>query len=449
MSIILSNLTMSGVSAGSTPPAPSGDPYWSSVSLLTETTGTNGQNNLSFVDSSTNNFAITNTNNGYTQGTFSPVAGGHSALAGGASTRLDMPNFSYADGDFTIEAWVYPTQTSVNRTIFAQSNATNLNTGVFRIEANNALTYTYYTSSSTGSAVAFQGGTISPNVWTHVAISRSGTTTKLFVNGVVVNTATIATMYQSASTSAVGSYATTNVSPFYGYLSDVRVTTTAVYTGNFSVPTAPLTAIIGTQLLLSFNNAGIYDAAAKNNLATINGGAYVTTAQKKFGTTSIELNGAGALMAYPVSNEFGFGTGDFTIEFWMRGATNAVPSGYLYAQNGAVSPYIRTTSGQLIYGVNGAGGDKITVGAVLTFNTWYYVAVSRSGASTKLFLNGTQIGSTYTASNNFSVPTQVALGSTTTPNNRFAGYIQDLRVTKGVARYTANFAAPTEPFPTN
>jgi hypothetical protein len=255
MSVNLSNLTMSRVSAGSsgaTPP-PSGDPYWSSVSLLTETTGTNTQTNLAFVDSSTNNFTITNTNGGYTQGTFSPVSGGHSAHAGGNFYRLDLANFTYATGNFTIEAWVYPTVTSTNMTIFAQSNANNQNTGAFRIESDNVLTYTYYTGSSGGSAVAFQGGTISPNVWTHVAISRSGTTTKLFVNGVVVNTATIATMYQSASGSAVGSYATTNVSPFYGYLSDVRVTTTAVYTGNFSVPTAPLTAITGTQLLMSFD----------------------------------------------------------------------------------------------------------------------------------------------------------------------------------------------------
>ena len=448
MSINLSNLTMSRVSAGSiTTPPPSGDPYWSSVSLLTETTGTNGQNNLVFVDSSTNNFTIANTNSGYAQGTFSPVVGGHSAGPGGDFYRLDLPNFSYANGDFTIEAWVYPTVTSINRTIFAQSNANQFNTGAFRIEADNRLTYTYFTSSSDTSAVAFQGGVISPNVWTHVAISRSGTTTKLFVNGVVVNTATIATMYQSASASAVGGYATTNVSPFYGYLSDVRVTTTAVYTGNFSVPTAPLTAITGTQLLLSFNNAGIYDATVKNTLFTVSG-VDVSTAQKKFGTTSISLNGAGALTTLGSSN-FGYGTGDFTIEFWFRSQTNSIPAGYLYAQNGSSSPYIRTTSGQLIYGVNGGGGDKITVGAVLTFNVWYHVAVSRSGTSTKLFLNGTQIGSTYTASDNFAVPTKVALGSTTTPDNRFAGYMQDVRVTKGVARYTANFTAPTEPFPTN
>ena len=459
MSINLSNLTMSRVSAGSiTTPPPSGDPYWSSVSLLTETTGTNGQNNLVFVDSSTNNFTIANTNLGYAQGTFSPVVGGHSAGPGGDFYRLDLPNFSYANGDFTIEAWVYPTVTSINRTIFAQSNANQFNTGAFRIEADNRLTYTYFTSSSTGSAVAFQGGVISPNVWTHVAISRSGTTTKLFVNGVVVNTATIATMYQSASASAVGGYAATNVSPFYGYLSDVRVTTAAVYTGNFSVPTAPLTAITGTQLLLSFNNAGIYDATAKGDFFT-KGDSQVSTAQKKFGTTSVKFDGSGDYLYAQPNAAYSFGTGDFTVEGWVY--FNVIPS------SGNIAPFCQSDvigtstndkwwfghfNGNLTFATHSAGGPNATTPWTPSTNTWYYVAATRSSGTMKLFINGVSgtvtNGGTGTFNGKSLSSNGVTIGAISTPYY-LNGYMQDVRLTKGVARYTATFAAPTEPFPTN
>jgi len=455
MSVTLSNLTMSNVSAGtsgSTPPA--GDPYWSSVSLLTETTSTNTQANLEFLDSSINNFTITNTNGGYTQGTFSPVSGGHSAHAGGNFCRLDLANFTYATGNFTIEAWVYPTETNTNMTIFAQSNANNLNTGAFRIESDNALTYTYYTDSGGGSAVAFQGGTISPNVWTHVAVSRSGTTTKLFVNGTVVNTATIATMYQSASGSAVGSYATTNVSPFYGYLSDVRVTTAAVYTGNFSVPTAPLTAISGTQLLLSFDNAGIYDAAAKNNMFTA-GNTQVSTAQAKFGTTSINLDGTGdTLYAAQPSSNFAFGTGDFTVEGWVYVSAATPTAGGVFQQGTTLFPadtvnsvaFGTVTAGQTwqIY----AGNAPSTSATTWTTGTWYNFAVVRSSGTTKLYIDGVSVISLADTVNY--TGTYMGMGAIygAAPYN-LNGYIQDFRVTKGVARYTANFTPSAQPFPTN
>jgi hypothetical protein len=79
-------------------------------------------------------------------------------------------------------------------------------------------------------------------------------------------------------------------------------------------------------------------------------------------------------------------------------------------------------------------------------NTWYHGAIVRSGSSLKLYINGTQEGSTFTlTTQNFTNRIwQIGNG----PNGVFNGYIQDVRITNGYARYTANFTAPTAAFPT-
>jgi len=224
---------------------------------------------------------------------------------------------------------------------------------------------------------------------------------------------------------------------------------TAVYTANFTPPTAPLTAISGTSLLLNFTNAGVLDATAKNDLETV-GNAQISTAQSKWGGASIAFDGTGDyLPSNPsTSNLYAFGTGDFTIEFWLRlGSVSGNQSLVDIRPTGTngLYPLIYTNTTSLIYYVNSA--TQIS-GGTLSTGTWYHVAVSRSGTSTKMFLDGTQIGSTYTDSNNYLAGTGAPwVGTFRDGTGALNGYIDDLRITKGVARYTANFTAPTAAFP--
>ena len=110
--------------------------------------------------------------------------------------------------------------------------------------------------------------------------------------------------------------------PFKGYISDARlVNGTCVYTGNFTPPAVPLTAISGTNLLLNFTNAGIYDSAMMNNAITV-GAAQISTAQYKFGSSSISFNGTTSYLSnLNNSLNYAFGSGDFTIEFWLYAST--------------------------------------------------------------------------------------------------------------------------------
>lgn len=110
--------------------------------------------------------------------------------------------------------------------------------------------------------------------------------------------------------------------------------------------------------------------------------------------------------------------------------------------------------GQVIVltGTGFQSGLNILIGSVsasvVNINTWYHVAVSRAAGSTRLFVNGVQSGSTYVDSNNYGASAPLGIGTYYAAGSPWTtqtlnGYMQDLRITRGVARYTANFTPPT------
>jgi hypothetical protein len=283
-------------------------------------------------------------------------------------------------------------------------------------------------------------------------VVRNGTTLTLYVNGVSGASANISTTAFSTSANPFGigaNFETGSVGfPFKGYMAGLRlVKGTAVYTSAFAPPTTPLTAVTNTSLLCNFTGANIFDASMRSDLETF-GNAQASTAQAKFGATSMSLDGSGDYLR-PYSDDasiFSFGFGSFTIEFWAY-FNSVTGQPFIYdGRGGTNTPTIYIFNGTLYYYVNAT--NAIT-GSVLTTGQWYHIAVCRSGSSTRMFVNGTQVGSTYSDSTNytnaagrpvFGVEAGLASGY-------LNGYLDDMRVTKGVARYTANFTAPTAPFP--
>lgn len=181
-----------------------------------------------------------------------------------------------------------------------------------------------------------------------------------------------------------------------------------------------------------------------------------STTQSKFGGSSIWFERATADRLTKTSATtdalFTFGTGDFTIEFWvyLNTGTSTSPQNFIdfrpTATNG-VYPAI-VTSGGLSWFVSTA--SRIT-GPHLAAGQWYHVAVSRVSSQTRMFVDGSQVGSTYADTNNY------LLGSSTRPfigdgaygggnDNPVNGYIDELRITKGVGRYAANFTPATKRF---
>jgi len=177
------------------------------------------------------------------------------------------------------------------------------------------------------------------------------------------------------------------------------------------------------------------------------GNAQIDTAQFKFGTSSLLLDGVGDYASVATSTDFEFSTSAYTVEFFIRRNRNGVEEVLFDMRNAAseIVPTIYTTTGNTVnMYLNGA--DRITGSTVLATGTWYHVALSRSAGNTRLFINGTQEGSTYVDANTY-IQRPVKFGARNYDNaNGFQGHIDEVRITKGVGRYTGAFVAPTTAF---
>ena len=180
--------------------------------------------------------------------------------------------------------------------------------------------------------------------------------------------------------------------------------------------------------------------------ASVFGNAKLSTAQKKFGVSSLALDGTGDYISYASQPDFAFGTGAWTIEAWVYNtnqpaATNQVIVD-LRTANPQVIPtfYINATTNTLRLAVNGLA--VIDSGSAFPLNTWTHIALAKTGTSTKLFINGTQAGSTYTDNNNY-IQGAVTVGARFDGTTPFFGYIDDVKISKGVARYTTTFTPST------
>jgi hypothetical protein len=419
-----------------------------------------------FVDNSSNAFAITVNGNTSVQA-FSPFAptAAYSAATVGGSGYFDgsgdwlgigtSSNNITLSGDFCMEAWVYR-NANTDSTIFGNYQASPNRGWSLRTYTSNNL-YIYFQVDG-GSEIIYTtaSGSAPIGAWNHVVWCRSGTNASVYVNGSRVDNRTLSGTSTGSGGLAVGALSInrTDINP-NGYFSGARlVNGSAVYDPSqttITVPTAPPTAVTNTQLLLNFTNGGIIDNTAKNVLETV-GNAQISTSVKKFGTGSISFNRSTAsYLAIPQPLNFTFGTGDFTIEFWLY--LNQLPptaDGYgLFGTrplftNGAYLTLGMSQAGAFGFTTNGA--DVCISGNVAQASVWQHMAYTRSGSTVRIFRNGTQIA-TGTDSTNLGVGSGRAivgsLDANPIVNYSIDGYIDDLRITKGIARYTANFTPQT------
>jgi hypothetical protein len=302
-------------------------------------------------------------------------------------------------------------------------------------------------ASSGGYAVNFTGTAIPLNAWTHLAVTRSGNTFTLWRNGVSDGTATSSVTITQDSTSAYGGW-NTGGSPqtgqgHNGYIVDRLTKSGALYSTTFTPPSAPFTTTVsaGTvSLLCSMTNAGIIDNAEMNNLETV-GNAQISTAQSKFGGASMLFDGSGDYLTLHNVLTSNLGSGPFTVELWVyfnsASGTQFILSNY---QSVTVGWGLGISSGNFAFWATGDTPDISTSVAAAT-GVWYHLAVSGQSGAIRMFLNGTQIGSTFTGTPalDSTATLRIGDGQGAASPQAFNGYIDDLRITKGYARYTTSF----------
>ena len=171
------------------------------------------------------------------------------------------------------------------------------------------------------------------------------------------------------------------------------------------------------------------------------------TTVKKFGTSSLELNGTTDYLGVAGNNDFGFGTDDYTVEGWFYFNSVAATTNLFDFRAGAgsdVAPVVYIDAGGELRFYS-YSADRIT-GTTLVADTWYHIAVSRSGNDTKLFLNGSLEGTWTVAATDYDVAKPLIIGASWDAANKLDGYVDEFRVTKGLARYTGAFVEPASEF---
>ena len=412
-----------------------------------------------FKDNSTNNFAITanGTPRVQTFQPFSPPASYTAAAYGGSgyfNGSTDYLNNSSATGinvgasNFTVEGWVYLNSNSNYSGVFSSFGTASGNFGILLGFQNTGVLYGAVGNAS-GSPAAVDvssSSAVTTNTWNHVAFVRNGTSHKLYLNGVNVGTTTATSASVGSTTFVEGRYYY-NTNSFYlnGYISNVRLVSSAVYTANFTPPTTPLTAISGTQLLTNFTNGGVYDAAVQNNAITV-GDAQASTTQSKWPPTSMKFDGTGDWLTAIDGPQLQLGTGDFTIEGWVYLSANGAIYGILSKGAAATGWSVNVTVlNKLQFSYT---ASNLTGTTSLSASTWYYFSVVRSGSATgnlKLYLNGTlEATSGGAVTDNFNQTDILYVGASRIGATPLNGYLQDVRITK----YARTITTPTAAFPT-
>jgi len=402
---------------------------------------------------------------------FSPFAPQYAYSTGNVGGSAYFPGNNYNNltftgtsinlsGDFTVEGYYY----FANNSLFT-GGRTLIDLRPVQIAGTNALTIGYASNlwNVQESSKVTQIGSQTPREddWVHVAYVRSGNIGSLYINGVNIGGYSGSTFDNSLT--STNNYklgcSISNAAPFYGYISDYRITSSALYTSSFTPPSAPLTASGGTGLLLNFTNAGIFDQTGKNNLLTYNNTS-LSTSQYQFGGSSISFNGTTNYVVIPLrsdysnSTQYNFGNGNFTIEGWAYFADLSTSRTVIQraTQGGfAAGDWTLYTSGTTLnfaaYDYN-SSMTPILSGGSLSINTWYHFAVVVNGATITLYVNGTSVQSTSSVPLVNALTSNINIGANlvSTASNFMSGYIDELRISR-YARYTTNFTVPNSAFP--
>ena len=434
----------------------------SPLTVITNTKFLGCQSNR-FVDNSSNGYTITTSGNPavsafgpfLTTSVYDPAVNAASLFIPQQGSYLSLTAVAAMrnPSSFTLEGWVYLTEAP------AGSNATAIfalgNAGQDDLKNSYSVGVRADLKPRVVSA-GFKAETIQSNIpiklneWAHLALTWDSTTWSLYQNGVRSGTSTTQALSTSDYTQGyVGRdyYSDGRFAP-NAYYTDVRmVTGTHVYSGTtYTVPTAPLTAITNTKLLLNMANGQAIDSAAQNNL-TLYGNTKISSTQSKFGGTSLYFDGTDD---YATFNTITL-SGDFTVE------------AYAYASNIDTEQCLLgelTNTRTQVFRINHIQADSILVFGSESYifggtnnlnsalnginsNTWFHMAVTRQSGVCRLFVNGALKDTNNSDTNSLILN---VIGNKGDGTQDWNGYADELRITNGVARYTSAFTAPAEPF---
>ena len=337
-----------------------------------------------------------------------------------SSTGSDM---TVGDGPFTIEFWVYLNALS-GSPIFVSAG-----TGGFSVGINSSGNVFMYRNGSGGWGATLSNSGVSANKWTHIAcVIQKGSIGRwdIFVDGKRKGALTGWSNEGSTSPLYIGGYGNgVGTQLPNGYISDVRIYKgVAKYLQDFTLRETLVTT----------------DLSGNSNNAT-NVGASWQTSVKKFYDGAAEFNGS-SYLEVAGSSDFVTAGQDFSCEFWLHPTTlsgDAVP--IAVGGSGSANQFFISGNGA-IYIFYGQSDQVVSAAGSIGTNQWQHCALTRSSGNLRLFVNGSVVASVANSTTDFFGNTLISIGRRGDGNHYLTGYMQDLRIYKGIGKYTSSFSPP-------
>jgi hypothetical protein len=193
------------------------------------------------------------------------------------------------------------------------------------------------------------------------------------------------------------------------------------------------------------------DSSLSNHTVTAVGNVTHSTTQSKFSGESIYFAGSDDCLTLSASSDWDFGTGDFTIDYWVRfDAFSQYQTFYDYGYTASDGILLQTTSGSggalRVYIGGGSSANYLSDSSTPIIDTWYHYAVVRSSGTVTIYRDGVSVGSKTLAADigtpAYLIPAIGAKAHTTPTQHELNGYMDEIRITKGVALWTQNFTPP-------
>jgi Concanavalin A-like lectin/glucanases superfamily/Glycine rich protein len=386
-----------------------------------------------------------------------------------------MANNFLGSGNFTVECWTYPTSAAGAWTPILSFGSTGggqelrISQGV---NGTGTPGFVYPNAANNGDLYLPTTGAMPLSAWTHIAMVKNLSSIACFRNGVCYASAAYLGNFGNTGALLIGTDKYTSTDGYFtGYITDVRITQSALYTTpTFTVPTQPLNAVPATTFLISQRNSYYVDASNNNVLiddpgAVLAGGTAAVplvggvTPFPSYTSPSFSWNFYNSSITIPGNNIFNF-TGS-TSAYWTVEAfiyLNALPTSDAWYNTGTyIIAGCGNTGGQgtgISFGIGQTklffqnGGTQYQSPSAHGFSnsTWYHVTYTRTLSTVNFYINGVFNGSVAFSPGTASLGTNVYIGAEGGNYGAYYnGYISNLRVIKGYAVYPTSFSKLTSP----
>lgn len=430
--------------------------------LLIHANGVNGS--INFTDEY--GHSVTSSGNAYNR-TSKYKFGTASAYFDGNAAYLSIPdseewNFN---NDFTVDLWANFISLPTNPVaLINQHNVGNNAASAFALQYYNG-SFSFGVVDTSGNVVS-ASYTLTPTLdtWYHIAGEKMGNLLRISIDGVPGTDGVLANPVNNSSLPiCIGywsAYTSGGAAYYNGYMDEIRITMgKTLWIGGFEVPTSEYSVDSNTKLLLHCNgtNGGNTFTDESGKTVTPTGGVNTLIALKEFGTASAYFDGTGYL-TIPHSTDFHFSTNDFTIDFWAYVTANASDSGqdkyWIGTANSSAANTLSVIIGQhytdnkflFACSTNGTiAAYQVESKDAITLNVWEHWACIRRSNVLYLYRNGVfqsalamSVG-VYSATGDFGVG---RLGAYSATASYYVGYLDEVRISPGIARWNSNFTPP-------